>query len=93
IVISDSLYESDKIIQICPTISIGGPGVNALAARLAEILPIQISKDDRFFIQYNEKGGDNIVSIWGMDQESTKAAVELYIQDGYLDKFIKKVWS
>ncbi|NLI15005.1 MAG: hypothetical protein GX409_01835, partial [candidate division Zixibacteria bacterium] len=47
IVISDSLYESDKIIQICPTISIGGPGVNALAARLAEILPIQISKDDR----------------------------------------------
>ncbi len=93
IVISDSLYESDKIIQICPTISIGGPGVNALAARMAEKLPIQVSKDDQFFIQYNENGGDSIVSIWGMNQESTKAAVDLYISDGYLDKFLKKVWN
>jgi hypothetical protein len=93
IVISDSLFENDKIIQICPTISIGGPGVNALAARLAEKLPIQVAMENQFYIQYNENGPDNIVSIWGMDQDNTKAAVELFVKDGYLESYLKKVWN
>ena len=93
IVISDSLFESDKIIQICPTISIGGPGVNALAARLADKLPIIIARDDRFFIQYDENGANNQVSIWGMNQETTVEAVDLFVNDGYLEKYLKKVWN
>jgi hypothetical protein len=93
IVISDSLFESDKIIQICPTISIGGPGVNALAARLAEKLPIIVAKDDRFFIQYDENNADQLVSIWGMNQETTGEAINVFINDGLLGKFLKKVWN
>ena len=92
IVISDSLFESDKIIQICPTISIGGPGVNVLTARLVEKTPVYFTENDRYFIQYDETASNNFVCLWGMDQQSTREAVDKFINDGLLEKFIKKIW-
>ena len=53
VVISDALYNSDKIIQACPTICIGGPGVNSLANDWVKSLPVYISEDNRYFIQYD----------------------------------------
>jgi hypothetical protein len=93
IVISDALFDSDKIIQLCPTISIGGPGVNALSALLAEKLPIYLKKDDRYFIQFDETPQNNRISLWGMDQQSTEEAVNCFISEGLLDKYLNKVWN
>ncbi len=93
IVISDALYRHDKIIQICPTIAIGGPGVNSAAAEFVEKLPVYLSKDNRYFIQLESDFADPRVSIWGMDRASTKEAVEMFIANGILDEFLKAVWK
>jgi hypothetical protein len=93
IVISDALYRHDKIIQICPTIAIGGPGVNSAAAEFVEKLPVYLSKDNKYFVQLVSDFADPRVSIWGMDRESTKEAVEMFIANGILDDFLKAIWK
>lgn len=93
IVITDALYLSDKIIQGCPTISIGGPGVNSLANDWVNKLPVFISEDDRYFIQYDSDSGQKHISIWGMDQETTSGALNVLVESGLLEQFLKKVWK
>ena len=93
IVISDALYGHDKIIQICPTIAIGGPGVNSAAAEFVEKLPVYLSKDNRYFIQLDSSFAEPKISIWGMDRESTGEAVEMFIENGLLDEFLKAIWK
>ena len=93
LVISDALYKHNKIIQICPTIAIGGPGVNSAAAELVEKLPVYLSKDNRYFIQLDKEYADPRISIWGMDRVSTKEAVDTFIANGILDDFLAAVWK
>jgi hypothetical protein len=93
IVISDALYRHNKIIQICPTIAIGGPGVNSAAAEFVEKLPVYLSKDNKYFVQLVSDFADPQVSIWGMDRDSTKEAVEMFIANGILDDFLKAIWK
>lgn len=93
LVITDALYRHNKIIQICPTIAIGGPGVNSAAAELVEKLPVYLSKDNRYFIQLDKEYADLRISIWGMDRGSTEEAVETFIANGILDDFLTAVWK
>jgi hypothetical protein len=93
IVISDTLYEHDKLIQVCPTIAIGGPGVNALAGELVEKLPVYLSKNNKYFIQLDKDFKDQKISIWGMDRESTAIAIDMFIENGILEDFLKTIWG
>jgi hypothetical protein len=93
IVISDALYEHDKLIQVCPTIVIGGPGVNAVAGELVEKLPVYLSKNNKYFIQLEKGFKDQKISIWGMDRDSTAEAIEMFIANGILDDFLKTIWG
>ncbi|HBC47418.1 MAG TPA: hypothetical protein DEO84_04265 [candidate division Zixibacteria bacterium] len=93
IVISDALYEHDKLIQVCPTIAIGGPGVNAVAGVLVEKLPVYLSKNNRYFIQLDKDFIDQKISIWGMDRDSTAESIEMFIANGILDDFLKTIWG
>lgn len=93
LVISDALYKHNKIIQICPTIAIGGPGVNNAAAELVEKLPVYLSKDNKYFIQLQSDFADPRISIWGMDRASTEEAVEMFIANGILDNFLNAIWK
>jgi hypothetical protein len=51
LVISDALYKHDKIIKVCPTVAVGGPGVNLVAAELVERLPVYLARENRYYIQ------------------------------------------
>ena len=93
LVISDVLYQQDKIIQICPTIAIGGPGANIIASELIENLPIYISKENRYFIQLDKDFNEPRISIWGMDGDATAEAVDVFVANGILDTFLQKVWK
>jgi hypothetical protein len=93
IVISDALYQNDKLIKVCPTIAIGGPGVNSLAGELVEKLPVYLSKGNKYFIQLDKEFKDFKVSIWGMDRESTSLAVDLFIANGIMESFLKAIWK
>lgn len=93
VVITDALYASDKIIQACPTICIGGPGVNSVANDWANKLPVYISEDNAYFIQYDSESKEHRVSIWGMDQETTSGALNVFVESGLLEQFLKKIWG
>ncbi len=69
----------------------GGPGVNAFAAQIYEGLPVAYTRDERIFVQCGSEGGKR-AALWGMDQEATREAVEIFIKDGYLDRFLDTVW-
>ena len=92
LVITDTLYSHDKLIQVCPTIAIGGPGVNALAGELVEKLPVYLSQGNRYFIQLEKGFKERKISIWGMDRDSTAEAIEMFIANGILDEFLKTIW-
>jgi hypothetical protein len=93
VVISDALYKSDKIIQACPTICIGGPGVNSLANEWVKSLPVYISEDDRYFIQYDLDSAKKRISIWGMDQETTSGALNVFVESGLLKQYLERIWN
>jgi hypothetical protein len=93
LVISDALYEHDKLIQVCPTISIGGPGANALAGKLVEELPVYLSKNNKYFIQLNRDFKDQKIAIWGMDRNSTAKAIDTFMANGILKDFLKAIWG
>lgn len=92
LVITDALFQHDKLIQVCPTIAIGGPGVNVVAAEFVEKLPVYLSQSNRYFIQLDKDSRDFKVSIWGMDRISTAEAIEMFISNGILDDLLKTIW-
>jgi hypothetical protein len=93
LVISDALYQHDRLIQVCPTIAIGGPGVNSLAAKLVEELTVYLSKNNKYFIQLDKDFREQKIAIWGVDRNSTAKAVELFIAKGILGDFLKAIWG
>jgi hypothetical protein len=93
LVITDALYRHDKIIQVCPTVAIGGPGVNSVAAEFVEKLPVYLSCENRYFIQLDKDFSEPKISIWGMDRKDTEEALEIFISNGILDDFLKAIWK
>jgi hypothetical protein len=90
-VISDVYYLNIDPARQRPTISIGGPGVNALSAELFNILPTAVSIEDTLVVQMDVEMHDTRAAIWGMDHLETVRAVDLFVSRGYLDTFIKAV--
>jgi hypothetical protein len=73
-----------------PAISIGGPGVNDFTAQIYEELPVAYTRDQQVFIQLEPDG--KRAAVWGMDQASTRAAVNAFVNDGWLERFLDLVW-
>ena len=92
IVVSDLAYESDAVIQACPTVSIGGIASNAVSARFCRILPVALSVERKSFVQLEITFRDPRVLLWGIDPASTVKAVDLFLEQGYLDKYLQHIW-
>jgi hypothetical protein len=91
IVCSDVWYLNDKDLQKLPTISIGGPGVNAFAAYYARLLPEDAQADEKqVVIQIDPEFTDLHVCIWGSDHDLTAKGLNLFMDD-YLDRFLRAV--
>jgi len=91
VVVTDMWMLNQEMADLFPAIAIGGPGVNAFAAQIYEDLPVAFARDQRIFIQMNQDTGKR-VALWGMDQSATSEAVELFVKDGFLDRFLDLVW-
>ncbi len=90
-VITDVYYLNSDQAQNRPAISIGGPGVNALAAQLVNELPTVIAIEDSLVVQMDLDMHDQRATIWGMSHLETVRTVELFVDKGYLDMFVKGV--
>ncbi len=90
-VVSDVFYLNNDELQTRPTISIGGPGMNAVSAMLVEPLPTAMAIENELVIQMDLDMTDPRCAVWGMNHLDTVRAVETFIAKGYLDAFIKGV--
>jgi len=91
-VIADFRWIHDEFLQSLPTISLGGPGVNALSHRWLEEVPISLAYNERYFIQMDPDMGEPRVSIWGMDNATTQLAVSVFV-DRFLHRFLDRCAS
>ena len=91
VVVTDMWVLNQEMADLFPAIAVGGPGVNAFAAQIYEDLPVAFTRDQRLFIQMNSDAGKR-VALWGMDQPATREAADLFVKDGFLDRFLDLVW-
>ena len=88
-VVADFRWIHDEPLHDAPTISLGGPGVNALAHRWLEEIPSRwpsMSNTTFRWIPTSTSPG----SIWGMDNPSTQIAVSVFIER-FLPRFLEHV--
>jgi hypothetical protein len=88
-VVADIRWIHDEPLQALPTISLGGPGVNLLAQRWLEEVPVSLAFNDRYFIQMDPDLAEPHVSIWGMDNSTTQIAVSVFV-DRFLPRFLER---
>jgi hypothetical protein len=102
VVVTDMWMVNQEMAELFPAIAVGGPGVNAFAAQIYEELPVAFTRDERVFIQMSggqmsggqmSGGPGKRAALWGMDQEATREAVERFVKDGFLDRFLDTVWK
>lgn len=87
LVIADFRWLHEEGYHGLPTISLGGPGVNALTQRWLEELPFSLAVDGHYFIQMHPQLEEPRASIWGMDNADTQIAVSAFLQR-YLPRFL-----
>lgn len=93
VVVSDLWYTATEDVKEYPVISVGGPGVNALSQRFWRRLPIALAVDNVFVIQMDVSLEDLRASVWGMDHETTREAVQTFYEKGYLRRFLEGAWG
>lgn len=92
VVVTDMWMLNQEMGELFPAIAVGGPGVNAFAAQIYEELPVAFTRDQHVFIQMDQENGKR-AALWGMDHGATRDAVEIFIKDGFLDRFLELVWT
>ena len=90
VVCTDIWYLNHSILHARPTVSIGGPGVNALSSHFAQSITGRDDTDQQVVIQIDPEFTDLRVSIWGTDHDLTAKGLELFFKD-YLESFLKAV--
>ena len=93
VVVSDRWYADNRIFPLGPTIAVGGPGGNGVAAALVDELPMKVQRDERVFVQGSWDGETRRASLWGADRSATARAVELFVADGLCGDFLARIWK
>lgn len=91
VVVTDMWMLNQDMAEMFPAIAVGGPAVNAFSAQIYEDLPVAFTRDQQVFIQMNQDTGKR-AALWGMEPRATRDAVELFVKDGFLDRFLDLVW-
>jgi hypothetical protein len=86
--VADFRWIHDEPLQALPTISIGGPGVNALSHRWLEEVPVSLAVDKQYYIQMDPDLDEPHTSIWGMDNATTQIAVSVFVER-FLPRFLE----
>ena len=88
-VVADFRWMNDDDLQVAPTISVGGPGVNHLAQTWFDEVPFSLAVDEQYCIQMDPDLAEPRVSIWGMDNATTQIAVSVFI-NRFLPQFLEQ---
>jgi hypothetical protein len=91
VVVTDTWMLNQEMAEMFPAIAVGGPAANTFCAQIYEDLPLAFARDQQVFIQMNPDTGKR-AALWGMDQRGTREAVEMFVKEGLLDRFLDLVW-
>jgi hypothetical protein len=91
VVVTDAWVLNHELGEFFPAIAVGGPGVNAFTAQVYEELPVVFTRDQHVFVQMADEG--KRAAVWGMDHAATREAMELFISQGPLDRFLELIWG
>jgi len=91
VVVTDMWALNQEMAEFFPAIAIGGPGVNAFTAQIYEELPVAFNREQQLFIQMNTDHGKR-AALWGMDHPTTREAVDIFVKEGFLDRFLDLIW-
>jgi hypothetical protein len=91
VVVSDIWMLNQEMADMFPAIGLGGPAVNAFTAQVYEDLPVVFTRDEEVFVQMQQERGKR-AALWGMDNRSTREAADVFVRDGFLDRFLDLVW-
>jgi hypothetical protein len=89
IVCSDIWWLNNDDLRARPTVCIGGPGVNALTAYLADKLPFVFSVEGVLGVQMDLDFVDPWVTCWGVNEAGTADAVRAF-EDKYVEHFVRR---
>ena len=90
IVLADFRWLNDEPLQRLPTLSVGGPGVNALAGQWVEQeLEFSLAVESQYYIQMDPDLESLRASIWGMDNPTTQIAVSVFLKR-FLPRFLRR---
>ncbi|QOI99741.1 MAG: hypothetical protein HRU70_04300 [Phycisphaeraceae bacterium] len=87
-VCSDVWYLNQAGLRSRPAISVGGPGVNAFTAYLADRLPSAYVVDGDFVVQADLDFEDVLAACWGTTHAGTAVAVTAF-RDRYAAGFAR----
>jgi hypothetical protein len=87
LVVTDVWYLNDAALRERPSVSIGGPNVNAFTAYLADKLPSAFTIDDVLMVQMDLAMSDVLAACWGISSPDTLRAVDAFCER-YLDQFM-----
>jgi hypothetical protein len=93
LVCTDLWYLNDDNLRTLPTISIGGPEVNAFSAFLGGRLPSAFAIDGELVVQLDLERLDLVACCWGAGPEATQSAVDAFCEryaDLFVDEAIKR---
>lgn len=93
IVVSDRWYLDNELFQVCPTLIIGGPGVNAAAAHFCEKIPLVWNDNQESFLQVSISDTIAKALIWGVSQSTTEQSMTMFLENGHLEDFLNEVWA
>jgi hypothetical protein len=92
VVVGDAWFLENRVFHANPTIAVGGPGVNGLAAELSQQVPVAWTQDQRAYVQVDFDSDPKRALLWGMDAEATMVAVQTFVSRGFLDDLLRRIW-
>lgn len=77
---TDVWYLNNDELRVRPTISVGGPGVNALSAFLIDKVPTAFAIDDVLCIHLDLEDADPIACVWATSPGAMASAADAFAE-------------
>ena len=90
VVVTDVWLMGQELGEFFPAIAIGGPAVNEFTENIYGDLPVVAGRDQEVFVQMAPEG--KRAALWGMHEEGTREAVESFLGQRLLERFLDVAW-
>jgi hypothetical protein len=78
VVCTDVWYLNSNLLRLCPTISVGGPELNALSAYLIGRVAPVYAVEGRYAIHADPRREQLAACLWGVDSTNTAHAMDVF---------------